>query len=460
MSLFVPVVHDLQGDSVDAQIEYSSNKGWNCEKCFTWKSNKKIRKLPGCQHVLCVKCIEKSVNETSTWVDGNDNTVPCPSCGKESTKLDLSLLIKSDKSPTMSRVSKTSILPAGRSESSDLLNVNVRSDLSIKRQNKTRFYTQSEFHQPVTKKQTDQVTPRSSAMARLGGHRSAVRYSRHENYNGFQTKLSTDTNRCLYFNGDRLEGGYTILADWRNRVLKVYSKSGQYVCASEKLDDCPLDVTVISYRVIVVTFGARIREIAFLSYDFSKGELSVLGTAKNMIGFLYATTKMEDKCVGIYEVDQKPPCLALIDVSESAIKSGSFRKTVKNWTMGSHIPVSSESGLHYCQNNKMLYVTNRRALYCYGQDMKLLYKKSYDNIGKDLYILGSIASDDNANIYIASDQCVLRVNVATGSLQSIVPIDMDPYHIVMGHDRTFLIIMGDQDNVHYCMLQEEGDNLY
>lgn len=86
--------------------------------------------------------------------------------------------------------------------------------------------------------------------------------------------------------------------------------------------------------------------------------------------------------------------------------------------------------------------------------MKLLYKRTYDNVGKDLYMVSSIACDCQDCVYLASDQCILRVNSKNGSLLSTIPTDIDPYHVLMGYNGRFLILTGNQNYVFYCMLEQ------
>lgn len=228
MSTFIPATHDIPGELPAVTV----NNDKYCEMCN--KISKKTRHLPECKHEFCIKCLNKSLVGKSTWVDDKNDVISCPKCGVESQKMDLSLLTKPEKVPRLSKKQKGIASSPDETTSgiSDSLDVDVRAKPNVQRLNKTKFYTTTDAKLPTD---DEPSILRSSAMPRLGQHRSAVRYSRHENYEGFESKLSTDTQACLYFGGDMLENGFSILADWRNRVLKVYSKSGDNVCASEKV---------------------------------------------------------------------------------------------------------------------------------------------------------------------------------------------------------------------------------
>ncbi|XP_045203512.2 uncharacterized protein LOC123556671 [Mercenaria mercenaria] len=456
----------------------------SCAKCK--QLCHKPLQLPECGHVFCKRCLSDYFSTLSSWTDEPDY-FSCPECGSKVSKPDLPIAkwtkafkmcnrttfwtqdsdelrkqegIETGSDFVQSFTSPNSTNTSRKAKGSTFYSNDSHEQTKQAKLSKvkgSKFYTNGS-HEQSKQEETDtgsdfvKFRKTSSGMSR-SLHRTAIRLSKEPFEKGFESKISSDERDCLYFGGDIMPNGDLILCDWLNFSVKLFEPSGQFICKI-RLDEAPLDVTAVRDDMIIVSFGSRSTIVLFLAYMASRKDLNILGCNK-LPGFLYSTTMHDGNCLGIFERDgSKQASVVQVAIDRKGVKSGSARRTVTDFiTPHKNIELSSESGIFYDHTGGRLYVTSRRKLLCFRKDRRLIFRESFEKTAAEMYILGSVTCDKKGVVYIASDQCVLRVT-KDGDLISVVHSPAEPYHILVTKDQLKLALIGKQSEVMYNSIEK------
>lgn len=409
---------------------YDSEPTLVCQVCHLADSN--LGNLP-CKHSMCESCLTKLLDTAGKTP--NHSIIKCPVCDKMATrskalKKKKKSNVKQDKGSVFYTPSTMAVSPSVSANGGN----EIREDNSQKTSLSASLPSVQSSQDPILRRSAHSHPKSRSAMIFLAAPTN------------FESKISTDSKDCLYWGGDVTASGEVILADWYNSTLKVFTMNGEFITILKYFLP-PLGVTALSGDQVVVSFGSAQSSVCFVAYKkrrlFQTSEIS-------LPGYMFTTVGYKHGCLGIFQHKHRSVKCSLMvireDQSMTSLDIGDISKHLL-----------TESGLAYGQQRDHIYFTCKRKLFCVKPDGRLVFEKVFhNNTGFDestdksstdgAYPLSAIATDVNGDLFIASDQCVLKVSPDKDLIQ-VIQTAVDPYHVMCSKGGNSVIVVGKDSTV-------------